>query len=77
MAESACIVRSFRVGKRTCTMTIQAPQRGRYANITAEWEPTIPNGFTKKELRQYRTGRDAIAVELAMQMGGAALVVEA
>src|SRR5215470_3804405 len=78
MAEAACVVRSFRVGKRTCTTTIQAPRPGNPAHATAEWEPNLPDrAFTKKELRQYRAGRDAIMAELgALLSGGGTLVIE-
>ena len=77
MAEAASLVRSFRVGKRTCTMTIQAPRPGGSCNAAAEWSPSLPNRpFTKQELRQYRTGRDAIMAELAAQLGGSGLVIE-
>jgi hypothetical protein len=56
MAEAAAIVRSFPVGKRTCTLTMQAPRPGASANIIAEWSSTVPRRLTEKELRQY--GRD-------------------
>jgi hypothetical protein len=78
MAESAAIVRSFRVGKRICTLTVQQPRPGGFTNIVAEWNPGLPDRpFTAKEIRQYRAGRDVVAAELAAQLGGAALVIEA
>jgi hypothetical protein len=40
MAEGAAIVRSFRVGKRTATLTIQAPRSGR-ANYVTGWRRTL------------------------------------
>ena len=66
----------FRVGKRTCTLTIQSPQTGKVTQITAEWEPGVPNRLSKQEMRQYRAGRDAIAAALAKKMGGGVMVVE-
>jgi len=68
MAEAAAVVRSFPVGKRICTLTIQAPRLGGLTNIVAEWSPTVPRRLTKKELRQYRAGRDAAALDLAKLM---------
>jgi len=47
MAEAAAVVRSFPVGKRTCTLTIQAPRLGGLTNIVAEWSPTVPRRLTK------------------------------
>jgi hypothetical protein len=69
-AEAAAIVRSFRVGKRTCTITMPKPHQGIATSAACEWSPTVPTRLTKKELRQYRAGRDAAADELLKMMGG-------
>jgi hypothetical protein len=43
-----------------------------------EWYPNIPRHLSKKELKQYRAGRDAAMAELLKLMGGsgAGLIVE-
>jgi hypothetical protein len=77
MAEAALLVRSFRVGKRTCTLTIPTPRPGGTASLVAEWSPNIPNRpFTKKEERQYFAGRHAVMTELAAQIGGSILIID-
>jgi hypothetical protein len=63
MAEGAAIVRSFRVGKRTATLTIQAPRSGR-ANYVTGWSPDTPPFLTRKEMRQYRVGRSVPSLSL-------------
>jgi len=76
-AEAAAIVRSFRVGPRTVTLTIQAPRKGEVVNMVAEWHPGPPGRPpTEEELRQYREGRNAALAELADRMGERVMVVE-
>lgn len=76
MAEAAALVRTFRVGKRTCTITMQRPVRGAVSHMVVEWSPAVPRRLSKRELRQYRAGRDALVAEAAAALGGPALVVE-
>jgi hypothetical protein len=77
MAEGAAIVRSFRVGKRTATLTIQAPRSGR-ANYVTGWSPDTPPFLTRKEMRQYRVGRSRAIAELArlLNIDGDVLIIE-
>lgn len=75
-AEAAALVRTFPVGKRMVTLVAQAPCLGRCTNITFDWHPTVPERLTQRELRQYRTGRDAALGELGECLGGSVLVVE-
>ena len=76
--QAAALVRSFRVGKHyTVTMTMPKPEPGAARYMTCEWAPTVPTNLTKKELRQYRAGRDAtMAAALAIMGGGKGLIIE-
>jgi hypothetical protein len=50
-----------------------------YANgeLIAEWSPHAPPKLSKKMLRQYCAGRDALLMQIAVQIGrGSVLVVE-
>jgi hypothetical protein len=44
-------------------------------SMACEWSPTTPTRLNKKELRQYRAGRNAIVAE-AVKLMGAALILE-
>jgi hypothetical protein len=45
---------TFQVGRFKCTMTLGD------GTVSTEWEPNLPKGLTKNELRQYRKGRDRL-----------------
>ena len=75
-AEAPTLTRSWKVGKRTVTMTVPPVVRGQARCMAMEWSPSMPRRLTKRELREYRIGRDAAVVELAEQTGLRALVVE-
>lgn len=75
-AEAAALTRSFRVGKRTCTLTVPAPRIGSAVTMVVEWTPTVPRRLTKAELRAYRAGRDAALADLALLTGLQTCVVE-
>jgi len=64
MAERSAFARSFQVGAYTCTVAIQAPSAG-VSNFVAEWSPQTPPFLTKKEMRQFRAGRDRAIREVA------------
>ena len=74
--EAAALVRTFPVGKRMVILTAQLPCPGRLTNITIDWHPTVPECLSKRELRQYRAGRDAALGELGARLGGGVLVME-
>jgi hypothetical protein len=76
-AAAAALVRSFRVGKWTCTMTFPRPQRGAVLCMATEWSPSVPRRLSAAQMREYRSGRDRALVELAGMLGGGnVLVVE-
>jgi hypothetical protein len=57
-------------------MKFPKPEIG-VAHMMVEWAPTVPRRLTKKEARQYRSGRDAAVAELLKQMGGGSgMIVE-
>ena len=60
----------FRVGRYTCTMTFDANTK----HLACGWEPHLPprGGLSRKEIDQYRAGRDA----LMAKAGGRVLIVE-
>ncbi len=76
-AEAAALVRSYRVGRYTCTWTLRRPVRGAVVHSTCEWSPHLPRSLTAGELREYRKGRAAVFDELARVTGLRTLVVEA
>ena len=75
-ANAAALVRSFPVGRRTCTLTIETPKIGAVVNMVVEWFPNAPTRFSPREWRQYRHGRNAAVAELARQTGMKAAVIE-
>lgn len=75
-AETPLAVRSWRVGKRTVTLTVQRMIHGAVGNAVAEWSPSQPKRLTSKERREYRAGRDNALAEIAGELGGFAAVLE-
>lgn len=69
---------TFRVGRRW-KVTMALPDRLPHGvlEIDAVWDPAAPaRRLNKRELADYRRGRDAFLAEAARLMGGSALVVE-
>lgn len=75
-AEAPALVRSFRVGRRTVTLTLCKPVAGMVLHSIAEWSPDRPRGLSPRELRQYREGRNAVLGEFAQLVGMRTLLVE-
>jgi hypothetical protein len=75
-AEAAALVRSFRVGPYTCTLTIPRPRVGEALCMAAEWSPEPPRRLSRKWWAQYRAGRNAALAELGRQLGGGVAVLE-
>ena len=69
MAEQAALVRTWRVGKRTCTLTAPQARDGEVAVASIEWSPSVPRSLTRRELRQYRTDRDRALADLCSELG--------
>jgi hypothetical protein len=68
---------TFRVGRRyRCTLTIPHIERGEALAMQTEWSPGIPKRLSKREIQDYRRGRDAALAEVARLIGGNVLCVE-
>ena len=75
-AESPAVVHSFRVGKRTVTITIPYPELDSCIAMACEWSPTVPKRLSRRGWREYRAGRDAALAELSRITGERCVVVE-
>jgi hypothetical protein len=73
------ILRStFGVGKYRCTLTIDPTMvavHGAVGALCVQWEP-IPDRLNKKELAEYRRGRDGLFQRAADAIGGSILIAE-
>ena len=76
MAEKAALVRSWRVGKRTVTCTLPQVRPGQVGHAAFEWAPNMPRRLSRREWRQYRSGRDAAFAELFEEIGIRGAVLE-
>jgi hypothetical protein len=63
----------FPVGRYVCEIS-WSPVGG----LRCEWSPDVrsPRSLSKKEVREYRAGRDLFMQEIASTIGGNVLVVE-
>ena len=63
----------FPVGSFLCEMSWTTA-----GSLRCEWSPDVPapRSLSKKEVREYRAGRDAFLQEIASTLGGNVLVVE-
>ncbi len=68
-AEAAALVRTWRVGKRRVTMTAPQLRNGQVSVATIEWLPTMPRKLSRREIKQYRAGRDMAFAELCGDLG--------
>ena len=75
-AEAACAVRTWSVGRYTCTITLQRPRRGAVLNAAAEWAPEQPSRLSDSELAEYRRGRNQALAEISRELGINAAVVD-
>lgn len=67
------VISKFSVGRYICEMS-WSPAYG----MTCEWSPDVPTArsLNKKEVREYRAGRDLFVREIASTIGGNVMVVE-
>ena len=72
------VVRStWRVGRRTVTLTQDvAIIPGAIGTLRTEWEPDPPRRLSKRELREYRAGRDGHWQRVANIIGPAVAFAE-
>lgn len=69
MGETAAMSRSWRVGRRTVTLTMPQARGGEVAGASIEWAPSIPRQLSRRELKGYRAGRDAAFRNLCGELG--------
>lgn len=69
MPAEAALVRTWRAGAYTCTLTMRRPRPGETGAAVIEWEPHQPRRLTDAEMRQYRAGRDLALAALAETLG--------
>jgi hypothetical protein len=75
-ARAPAFVRSFRIGRYTCTIAIPHCTPGGAVQMTRVWHPELRRPLTAAELRQYRAGRDAALRELSELIGMRTNMVE-
>jgi hypothetical protein len=75
-ATSAALVRQFKVGPYSITLSVPKVAPGGAASACVEWEPHMPKRLSVMELAQYRAGRDAAIAEIANELGGTVAVME-
>ena len=76
MGEQAALVRSWRVGKRRVTCTVPQVRSGQVLHAAFEWTPDMPRRLSRRELKQYRAGRDAAFADLFADLGVKGAVLE-
>ncbi len=75
-AEAALLVRTFKVGHRTMTITCPNPKSGTHRSATVEWDPDAPHYLNRHEMREYRKCRDSFMAEVANLIEGDVTIVE-
>ncbi len=76
MGEAVAMMRSWRVGKRTVTVTVPQIRTGQVLHAAFEWSPNMPRRLSRREWKQYRAGRDAAFAELFAELGIRGVVLE-
>jgi hypothetical protein len=63
---------TFKVGRYTCAMSFIWSTR----QLACEWAPHVPppKSLSKKEINQYRAGRDALFAEIARDHGNVLII---
>ena len=69
MSADAAIVRSWPVGKRTCTLTVPRFKPGTVIHAVAEWVTDEPARLTTEEWAQYQAGRNHAIASVAAELG--------
>lgn len=71
-ASAPALVRSWRVGNRTATLTVSQPGASGQRAAVIEWLPDQPRSLSPAELDEYRRGRNAAFKALGLS----ALIIE-
>lgn len=75
-AEAPVLTHTWRIGQRTCVLTIARPIAGQAVHAVFEWTPDVPKNLSAAEWKQYRAGRDAGLAELSRKLGVRAVALE-
>lgn len=75
-AEAPALVRSWPVGRYTCTLLMPRLRGKALTSCVIEWSPEQPRKLTEPEIAQYRAGRDAALADVAQRLGIKAAVVD-
>jgi hypothetical protein len=77
MPEGGVLRSRWRVGRRLVTLTqlVACDPRG-VGSLRVEWRPDMPRKLSKRELHDYRRGRNAHFQRVANVLGGALAIVE-
>lgn len=75
-AEAAAGVRTWSVGRYTATLTIPRPRPGATLAASVEWLPEMPERLTEAEVAEYVRGRNQALLELSVELGLRAVVVD-
>ncbi len=67
--KAVAAMRMWRVGRRKVTLTVPQIRSGQVATAAIEWHPDLPRRLSRRELKQYRKGRDAAFAELCGALG--------
>ena len=71
MSAEECITIPTRLSRRLA-IEINMTRTG---HMHVEWDPTIPQRLTKREMRAYVKARDGAIAQLAEMLGGAVIMV--
>ncbi len=74
--EAAAMMRTWRVGRRKVTLTVPQTRSGQVAIAAIEWHPDMLRRLSRRELKQYRIGRDAAFSNLCGVLGVRGLLCE-
>lgn len=67
-AEAPSLIRTFKVGRYDCTLTVPAIRPGAACMAVVEWSPCVPERLTSEEAAEYR--REMAAAVAALVEGG-------
>lgn len=73
MTASVAVVRSWKVGRYTCTLSVPA---GKALCASVEWEPSMPKTLNAAELAAYTAGRNRAVAQIAAELGVPSVIVE-
>jgi hypothetical protein len=77
MSAEQALTRSWKVGDRTCTLTMPAKtQPAQVRSACIEWDPAAPARLSAAEWQEYRAGRNAALADISRELGISVGVLE-